>query len=62
MRYEHRFIAFLVALVLFGFVAAGVTLVAAREMASDDMRIGPGSAKFPPQGAYTPSPDPGGKR
>jgi hypothetical protein len=57
MTYERRFQVFLAAIVAFGFMAAGVTLVAAREVASDDMRVGPGSSKFPPQGTWTePSP------
>jgi hypothetical protein len=52
MTYERRFQVFLAAIVAFGLVTAGVTLVAAREVASDDLRVGPGSSKFPPQGAW----------
>jgi hypothetical protein len=52
MTYERRFQVFLAAIVALGLVAAGVTLIAAREVASDDLRVGPGSSKFPPQGAW----------
>jgi hypothetical protein len=56
MKKERLFLAFLLGLVALGFVAAGFTLVAAREIASDDLRVGPGSAKFPPQKVWTSSP------
>lgn len=55
MKDGHLFLAFLIGLVALGFVAAGFTLVAAREIASDDMRVGPGSAKFPPQKVWASS-------
>jgi len=53
MKQERLFLAFLLGLVALGFVAAGYTLVAAREMASDDMQVGPGSVKFPPQKVWS---------
>jgi hypothetical protein len=55
MKQERLFLVFLLGLVALGFVAAGFTLVAARDIASDDLRVGPGSAKFPPQKVWASS-------
>ncbi|MEB3330213.1 MAG: hypothetical protein VKQ33_13360 [Candidatus Sericytochromatia bacterium] len=56
MSYERRFQLFLAALLAAGLAAAGVTLVVADEVASDALPVGPGSSRFPPQGASSEGP------
>jgi hypothetical protein len=49
MSYGHRVIALLILFLATGFGASGYLVVVSQQWASDDMKVGKGHSKFPPQ-------------
>jgi hypothetical protein len=49
MTYGQRVIAILVVFLTLGFAASGVLVHISTQWASDDMKVGKGYSKFPPQ-------------